>query len=75
MFIINSQIYCVQSSIRAAKGNKPLLLLLRMTTELKFTEPEAKVYIVRISYIVYFVSSVCVMPALIIPLRQCLTLV
>jgi len=28
MFIVNSQIFCVQSSIRAAKGNKPLLLLL-----------------------------------------------
>jgi len=25
MFIVNSQIFCVQSSIRAAKGNQPLL--------------------------------------------------
>jgi len=28
MFIANSQIFCVQSSIRAAKGNKLLLLVL-----------------------------------------------
>jgi len=28
MFIVASQIFCVQPSIRAAKGNKPLLLLL-----------------------------------------------
>jgi len=27
MFIANSQIFCVQSSIRAAKENQPLLLL------------------------------------------------
>jgi len=27
MFVVNSQIFCVQSSICAAKGNKPLLLI------------------------------------------------
>jgi len=31
MFIVNSQIFCVPSSICAAKGNKPLLLLLLLT--------------------------------------------